>query len=160
MTVRRAIVLEYNEHGYYPSDMEDNIGSMMAQVARLMRRHFDERARAIGVTRPQWQVITLLSRNPGINQGGLADLLEVEPITLGRMIDRMQDAGLVERRSDPGDRRAWRLFLTPHGEDLIDKLRPFANDTLDSALSGIDRDEVALLMRTLDRMRSNLARKA
>ncbi|MET0588059.1 MAG: MarR family transcriptional regulator, partial [Novosphingobium sp.] len=77
--------------------MDDNIGTMLAQVARLLRRRFDERARGIGVTRPQWQVLTLLKRNEGINQGGLAEILEVEPITLGRMMDRLQDAELVVR---------------------------------------------------------------
>ena len=86
--------------------MEDNIAVLLAQVARLMRRNFDERARAIGVTRPQWQVISTLARNEGINQGALADLLEVEPITTARMIDRLQEAGLVERRADPAVSRA------------------------------------------------------
>jgi DNA-binding MarR family transcriptional regulator len=99
--------------------MEENIGTMVAQVARLMRRSFDERARKIGVTRPQWQVLSLLIRHEGINQGGLADILEVEPITLGRMIDRLQEAELVERRPDPADRRAWRLFITAKGHALF-----------------------------------------
>ncbi|MFM6933046.1 MAG: MarR family winged helix-turn-helix transcriptional regulator, partial [Novosphingobium sp.] len=91
---------------------DENIAMLMAQVSRLMRRTFDEKARLLGMTRPQWQVVSILSVNEGINQGGLAELLEVEPITLGRMVDRLQDAALVERRPDPSDRRAWRLFLT------------------------------------------------
>jgi len=103
---------------------EENIGSMVAHVARLMRRSFDERARGIGATRPQWQVLNLLSRYEGINQGGLAEMLEVEPITLGRMIDRLQDAELVERRADPADRRAWRLHVTAKGNALIAALPP------------------------------------
>ena len=108
---------------------DDNIGAMIAQVARLLRRSFDERARGIGVTRPQWQVLSLLNRNEGINQGGLAEMLEVEPITLGRMIDRLQDAELVERRADPADRRAWRLHITPKGHALLTTLQPFARET-------------------------------
>jgi DNA-binding MarR family transcriptional regulator len=139
--------------------MDDNIGSMIAQVARLMRRSFDERARSIGVTRPQWQVLTLLARHEGINQGGLAELLEVEPITLGRMIDRLQEAAIVERRPDPADRRAWRLFLTDKGNQLIDHMRPLALETLETALDGVDpahRDEMLV---ALDRMRGNLSRR-
>ena len=99
--------------------MEETIGTVLAQVSRLLRRSFDERARGIGVTRPQWQVLSLLTFHAGINQGGLAEILEVEPITLGRMIDRLQDAQLVERRPDPADRRAWRLFLTEKGQSLL-----------------------------------------
>lgn len=140
--------------------MEENIGTMLAQVSRLMRRSFDERARAIGVTRPQWHVLGTLSRNEGINQGGLAEILEVEPITAGRMIDRLQDAELVQRRPDPGDRRAWRLYLTPRGEELLMKLRPLAHETLDIALDGIDETQRAELMTVLGRIRGNLARKA
>lgn len=139
--------------------MDENIGTMLAQVSRLLRRSFDARARGIGVTRPQWQVLSLLSFNAGINQGGLAELLEVEPITLGRMIDRLQDAQLVERRPDPSDRRAWRLFLTDKGQLLLDQLRPFALETYDIALDGIDAAERAALMAALGRMRANLSRR-
>jgi DNA-binding MarR family transcriptional regulator len=139
--------------------MEDNIGTMIAQVARLMRRSFDERARTIGVTRPQWQVLSLLARNEGINQGGLADILEVEPITLGRMIDRLQEGALVERRADPTDRRAWRLFLTPKGNELIDQMKPLAFETFETALDGVDAVQRDQLMTVLDRMRGNLSRR-
>lgn len=153
-------MLEYSQHCYYCIvPMDDNIGSMIAQVARLMRRSFDERARSIGVTRPQWQVLSLLARHEGINQGGLAEILEVEPITLGRMIDRLQEAAVVERRPDPADRRAWRLFLTDKGSQLINQLRPLALETLETALDGVDparRDE---MMVALDRMRGNLSRR-
>lgn len=139
--------------------MDENIGTMLAQVSRLLRRSFDARARGIGVTRPQWQVLSLLSFHAGINQGGLAELLEVEPITLGRMIDRLQDASLVERRPDPADRRAWRLYLTDKGQMLLDQLRPFALETYDIALEGIDEPERVALMAALGRMRANLSRR-
>jgi len=139
--------------------MEDNIGTMVAQVARLMRRAFDERARKIGVTRPQWQVLGLLVRHAGINQGGLAEILEVEPITLGRMIDRLQEADLVERRADPADRRAWRLYLTAKGSDLYEQLRPHAAETIESMLVGIDEATRAQVCEALDRMRGNLSRR-
>lgn len=136
--------------------MDENIGSMLAQVSRLFRRRFDERARSIGVTRPQWQVLSLLRHYAGSNQGTLADLLEVEPISLGRMIDRLQEAGLVERRADPSDRRAWRLFLTEKGDALVEQLRPCASETFDLALDGISDEDQATLMALLGRMRANL----
>ena len=140
--------------------MEDRIVSSLSQVARLMRRHFDERARAIGVTRPQWQVLTLVGKHEGINQGGVADLIEVEPITVGRMVDRLQESGLIERRSDPADRRAWRLFLTERGRGLLGQLQPCGAATASLALEGVSAEERALLHDILERMRGNLSRKS
>ncbi len=140
--------------------MNENIGTLLAQVSRLLRRTFDERARGIGVTRPQWQVLSLLKLHAGSNQGALAELLEVEPITLGRMIDRLQEAELVERRADPADRRAWRIFLTGKGEGLLDQLRPFGRDTLALALEGVSEAEREQFLATLARVRSNLSRKS
>lgn len=140
--------------------MEDNIGSMLADVSRLMRRAFDERARGIGVTRPQWQVLAALRRHEGINQGGLADLLDMEPISLCRMVDRLQEAELVERRQDPADRRAWRLFLTQKARDLLKKLRPLGEQMMVMALDGIPESERENLRRSLDRIRQNLSRRS
>ena len=139
--------------------MDENIGTLLAQVSRLLRRSFDERARGIGVTRPQWQVLSLLKIHAGSNQGALAEILEVEPITLGRMIDRLQDAELVERRADPTDRRAWRIFLTGKGEGLLDQLRPLGRETLGSALEGVSQADRDQFMATLGRVRGNLSRK-
>jgi DNA-binding MarR family transcriptional regulator len=139
--------------------MEENVAAMLADVSRLFRRGFDARARNIGVTRPQWQVLVLLKRHEGINQGGLADLLEVEPITLGRMIDRLQEAGLVVRRPDPADRRAWRLHLTDKANDLLEQLRPLANDMLEVALDGLSNGERTALTASLERIRQNLVRR-
>ena len=139
--------------------MDENLGSLMADVSRLMRRSFDARARGIGVTRPQWQVLSVLRRNEGINQGGLADLLEVEPITVCRMVDRLQDVDLIERRPDPADRRTWRLFLTAKAQDLLQQLRPLADEMLENALDGLADDERSSLLAMLDRVRQNLARR-
>ncbi|MEP7005721.1 MAG: MarR family transcriptional regulator [Sphingomonas bacterium] len=121
-----------------------------------MRRRFDERARLIGVTRAQWRTLTTLSRNEGINQGGLADLLEVEPITLCRMIDRLEEAGLVERRRDPADRRAWLIFLTTKAHPLLAQLRGLADGMIEDALQGLDDERRAALMETLGVIRTNL----
>ncbi|WP_404480899.1 MarR family winged helix-turn-helix transcriptional regulator [Novosphingobium sp. BL-52-GroH] len=135
------------------------MGNVLAQVSRLMRRAFDERAREIGVTRPQWQVLGVLRLHEGIRQAGLADILEVEPITAARMIDRMQEAGLVERRADPVDRRAWNLHLTERGSVMIERLQPLAIETSDKALAGISEADQAQLLATLETMRGNLTGK-
>lgn len=139
--------------------MEENIGTLLSNVARLMRRAFDERVRAIGVTRPQWQVLGTISTKEGINQGALAEILEVEPITAGRMIDRLEEGGLVERRADPADRRAWRLHLTERGQELLEELYPYGMETLKVALDGIDDAQRAQLMAMLEQIRSNLSRR-
>jgi len=137
--------------------MTDSIGFLISDTARLVRRRFDERARAIGVTRPQWRTLTMVSRHEGINQGGLADLLEVEPITLCRMVDRLEEAGHLERRRDPTDRRAWRIYLTDSARPLLDQLRAIAEALFEQALEGIDAAERAQLTRTLDQLRTNLS---
>jgi len=139
--------------------MSEELPSVLSQVARLMRRDFDARARAIGVTRPQWQVLALVNRNEGINQGGLAELIEVEPITVARMVDRLQESELIERRSDPADRRAWRLFLTDKGRDLLRQLQPCGAATAAVMLEGIAEAERAQLADLLERMRANLSRR-
>ena len=137
--------------------MQDSIGFLISDVSRLMRRRFDERARLIGVTRTQWRVLKFLQRGEGINQGGLADLLEVEPITLCRMIDRLEEAGLVERRRDPADRRAWQIFLTERARPLLEELGHLAEAMLGSALQGVSPAEYDAVMATLRRIHSNLS---
>ena len=153
------IALAYYKHRYYNAAMVENVGTLLAQVSRLMRRGFDARAREIGVTRPQWQVISLLRLHAGCNQGMLADILEVEPITVGRMTDRLQEAGMVERRADPADRRAWRIYLTEKGEGLVERLKPLAQETIEMAMDGLAESEREQFMAVLDRMRGNLSRK-
>lgn len=134
----------------------ENVGFLVSDVSRLLRRRFDDRARLIGVTRAQWRVLTTLSRVEGINQGGLAERLEVEPITLCRMIDRLEEAGHVERRRDPADRRAWRIHLTDKSRPLLDKLHVVADGLLDDALAGIDAPSRTAFAQTLQRIRQNL----
>ena len=139
--------------------MSDDIGFLLGDAARLLRRSFDERARALGVTRPQWRVLALLKRFDGSTQVNMADMLDVEPITLGRMVDRLQEAGLVERRADPNDRRAWRLHLTAKGGVKIKDLQPTAKALFVDALDGIDKDKQAELEAVLNIIRANLTRK-
>lgn len=137
--------------------MTDSIGFLLSDVSRLLRRRFDERARAIGVTRAQWRTLTVLSRREGATQGALADLLEVEPITLCRMIDRLADAGHVERRRDPGDRRAWNIYLTDRSRPLLDTLRGLADAVIADMLAGVDAAAQDRLTADLLSMRDNLA---
>jgi DNA-binding MarR family transcriptional regulator len=136
--------------------MSDHLGFLISDVSRRMHKRFDERARSLGATRAQWKTLFTLSRNEGVNQGALADLLEVEPITLCRMIDRLEESGLVERRRDPGDRRAWRIYLTPAALPVIERLRAYADDLFVQVLTGVDEGERAALHAALEKIRANL----
>lgn len=139
--------------------MSDGLGVLITDSARLLRRRFDERARCVGVSRAQWQVLFALSRNEGINQVGLAEALDVETITVGRMVDRLADADLVERRADPTDRRAWRLFLTPRAHPILVELRHIAEAVMSETLDGIGIEGEAALSDLLTRVRANLQRR-
>ncbi len=136
--------------------MSDSLGFLISDVSRLMRRRFDERARALGATRAQWRTLTTLSRNEGLNQGALAELLEVEPITLCRMIDRLEEAGLVERRRDPADRRAWQLFLTDKSKPVLAELKATADELIENVLTGMSEPVRDALGASLNQMRANL----
>ncbi|HYZ47632.1 MAG TPA: MarR family transcriptional regulator [Sphingomonas sp.] len=136
--------------------MSDTLGFLFADITRLMRRAFDERASTIGVTRNQWRMLTMLARHEGANQGRLAELLDVEPITLCRMVDRLAEAGLVERRPDPSDRRAWRIFLTDGARPILAELRSLAEILIEETLDGLTGPDRDLLMSLLERIRTNL----
>ena len=137
-----------------------DLAFLMNDVSRLIRRRFDERARLIGVTRPQWRLLVTLSRNEGLNQGALADLLEVEPITLCRMVDRLEEADLIERRRDPADRRAWQLYLSDKSRPLLEQLRAIADEVLAQATGTIPLSQTEAMRATLAAMRVNLAQPA
>ena len=136
--------------------MDDSTAFLLSDVTRLLRRRFDERARSLGITRAQWRALTALSRQEGVTQGALADLLEVEPITLCRMIDRLAEAGHVERRRDPADRRAWNIFLTPRSRPLLAQLRRIADEVTGLAIDGLTMTDRNALTRSLERIRINL----
>src|SRR5690349_15990228 len=99
------------------------LGFLLYDVARLLRRRFDQRAQKSGLTRAQWHVLAILKRNEGLNQAALADLMDMEPITLSRHIDRLESAGWVSRRPDPNDRRARRLYLGEKVTPLLEDMR-------------------------------------
>ncbi|MBK5264440.1 MAG: MarR family transcriptional regulator [Alphaproteobacteria bacterium] len=136
--------------------MEKNLGYMLSDIARLVRRRFDERSRDLGVTSSQWRVLIYVNRSPGINQGALAELLEVEPITTCRMVDRLEQAGLIERRRDPNDRRAWRLFLTTAAMPLLDGLKTCGAHLTEMALAGLTKSDQENLYYMLGIVRHNL----
>jgi DNA-binding MarR family transcriptional regulator len=138
--------------------MSDSLGFLIADVGRLIRRNFDVKARVLGATRQQWRVLKLLERQEGVNQGRIAEMLEVEPITLSRMIDRLQESGLVERRPDPKDRRAWQLYLTEQAAPVLAQLKTFAEALLDEALEGLASGEREQLTVLLTRVQQNLSR--
>lgn len=136
--------------------MTETLGFLVSDVSRLMRRRFDERARSSGATGPQWRTLKILERHEGINQGQLAELLEVEPITCCRMIDRLEEAGLVERRRDPADRRAWRIHLTDKARPVLTELHDIAREMIEASLHGLDAREREELIASLNAIRSNL----
>lgn len=132
------------------------IGFVLHDVARLMRKRFEQRARHLGLTRSQWQVLSKLSYNEGIHQKGLADLLEIESITLVRLLDKMQERGLVERRRHPTDRRMTLLFLTPDARPLLQVMRKLGEQTRQEAMAGFSEQEYQQVQQSLERMRENL----
>ncbi len=129
----------------------------LAETSRMLRRQFNRHAASIGATSAQWRAMFMLSREPGMKQVELAERLDVEPITAGRTIDRLEEAGLAERRRDPVDRRVWRIYLTDKADPLIERLKVVAEQVLAGALAGIDAAEVAAMRRALARIRENVS---
>jgi MarR family transcriptional regulator for hemolysin len=132
------------------------LGFLLADTSRLMRRRFDARAREIGLTRAQWRVLAQLRRREGINQTALAEIMEIEPISLSRHIDRLVEKDIVERRADPRDRRAWRLYLRPAAQPVLDRLREVSNENRKEVLQGIPVEESEALIDTLLKIKANL----
>ena len=139
--------------------MNETIGFLLNDSARLYRRAFNARTRGMGITALQWRLITYLKRHEGIRQGPLADLIEVEPITLSRMVDRLAEAELIERRADPNDRRAWRLYLTPRAAELLNAVRQTADTLNEEAVEGLSAAEREQLATLVERIRTNLSRR-
>lgn len=136
----------------------DNFAFQVADTARLIRRGFERRAAALGATRAQWRLLARLARKgDGVRQVDLADALDVEPISLCRMVDRLEEAGLVERRRDEEDRRAWRIHLTPRARPIIEELQALGDVYSGDILSGVSRPDLDAATRVLDRIRANLA---
>ena len=137
-------------------DDENYIGYTITDVARLMRTVFERRVRALGLTRAQWLVIARVHRRPGLSQSEIADLLEIEKASAGRLIDRMQAKGWLERRDDSSDRRVNRLHLTKKAERIHGAIWPLAEATVDEALSDLSPEERRRLTGLMTRVKTKL----
>jgi DNA-binding MarR family transcriptional regulator len=140
---------------------DNNLGFLVADVARLMRRAFQDRlsgsSLTLTLTLAQGRALVYVSRNQGIRQVDLADLLEVQPMTLARLVDQLADAGLVERRPDPLDRRAHRIYPTAEASPHLAAIDDVVVEIRKAASRGLDRTELAAVLAALRRMRSNLS---
>lgn len=130
----------------------------IAETHRAMRRYYDRRASALGVTTPQWRVIAHVGHTPGLKQVELAERLDVEPITAGRIVDRLEEAGLIERQPDPADRRAWRLFLTTKAGPIREKLSALADAMAGDAFAGFEPGDLELIRAQLAMVRENVGK--
>ena len=144
--------------GELPKGPDDDgyIGYVLSDLARLIRTVFDRRVRDIGLTRAQWLVLTRLYRKPGASQTELAEMLEIDRASAGRMIDRMEKGGWLERRADAGDRRINRLFLTGEARRLHAKMWAIAESTIDDALSPLNGAEREQFTRMAAQVKSRL----
>jgi DNA-binding MarR family transcriptional regulator len=139
-----------------PGPYQQTLGFLMNDTSRLLRKRFEQRARGFGLTRAQWQALAYLARNEGIQQSALADILELEPITLGRIIDRLEAAELIQRRRHKTDRRVWQLYLEPKAHDLLTHMFVVGDATRAEALAGVSEEDRAALTRILTTMKTNL----
>ena len=135
---------------------EREIAFTIMDVARLLKTLADQRARQYGMTRAQWAVLFRLDRSEGLKQSELAELLDLQPITLTRLLDRLAQNGLIERRPDPNDRRANRLFLTPAARPLLERLSEIGAEIMGTVLEGLDAKGREKLQQSLELMRDNV----
>jgi MarR family transcriptional regulator for hemolysin len=135
---------------------EREVAFTISDVARLLKTYADQRARDYGMTRAQWAVLARVESVEGLKQIELADTLDIQPITLTRLIDRLCDNGLLERRSDPDDRRAKRLFLTPTARPALDGLARIGKDMMSTVLEGIEQEAREQLLAQLLVIKFNL----
>lgn len=142
-------------------NLERSFGFLVHDVARLFARRFNQRALLfLGLTRAQCRLLGYLARNEGINQAGLADLLEIKPMTLVRQIDRMEEEGWIERRADPADRRARRLFLTGKARPILTRILELSTEVRTEAFIGLGEAEGHQLIELLRRVHANLSDRA
>lgn len=139
-----------------PDSLDREILYVLNDVARLVRTKADQRARTYGMTRAQWVILSRLERQPGQTQNDMAALVEVEPITVARLIDRLQERGLVERRADPKDRRVWRLHLTPAAAPMLRELKRHKNELREELTAGVSKSELDALIDGLLKLKANL----
>jgi MarR family transcriptional regulator for hemolysin len=139
-----------------PRSLNREFAFTVNDVGRMLRTYADHKARQFGITRAQWVVLARLDRFEGLKQSELAEMLDLQPISLTRLLDRLCDSGLIERRADPNDRRAKRLFLTPAARPLLERLADLGEEMMKSALAGVDRDSVERMVGQLAIVKENL----
>jgi MarR family transcriptional regulator for hemolysin len=136
--------------------VQREIAFTIMDVARMLKTYADQRARRFGISRAQWGVLVRLDRSEGLKQSELADILDLQPISLTRLLDRLAENSLIERRADPNDRRANRLFLTPAARPLLEQLAELGNDMMATVLDGLDAKTVERMLRDLGLVKDNL----
>ena len=139
-----------------PRSLNREFAFMINDVARMLRTYADYKGAQFGVTRAQWAVLVRLDRFEGLKQSELAEMLDLQPITLTRLLDRLCENGLIERRADPNDRRAKRLFLTPAARPLLEQLGILSEETMAAALCGVSRESVESIVAQLAVVKENL----
>lgn len=138
------------------TDQMSAVPFLLHDVSQHIRYAFEARARSIGVTRPQYRVLLYLARHDGPTQSEIADALDVERITLGRMVDRMSEAGLIERRADPADRRVWRVHMLPAAEGMVEQLSRIGGAIEHEAMTHLTEAERLQLKQLLFKLRDGL----
>ena len=139
-----------------PIPISREIAISVIDVARMLKTYADQRARQFGISRAQWTVLMRLDRFEGLKQSELAEVLDLAPISLPRLLDRLAENGLIERRPDPNDRRANRLYLTPAARPLLKQLSELGEDMMATVLDKIDEPARAHLLRDLDTIKDSL----
>lgn len=129
---------------------------VLSNVARLMRTLADARARKYGMTRAQWMILVHLERQPGMSQNELAALVEVEPITAGRLVDRLEKRGMVERRPHPSDRRIWRLHLTKDAGPMLKEIASVRTELNALMIAGLPQRDLDTTIDCLLQMKANV----
>jgi DNA-binding MarR family transcriptional regulator len=142
----------------FQEDLSRNFGFILNDVARLLRTAFDRRVRSLGLTRSQWWVLNHLFRNDGTTQSELADILEIEKATLGRLLDRLEQKGWIQRQADAGDRRVKRVFLTEEVEPALKAMRAAAAELRRDALVGLSAEDQTRFVDALLAVKTNLSR--
>ena len=139
-----------------PRSLNREFAFSLNDVARMLRTYADHKASQFGITRAQWVVLVRLDRFEGLKQSELAEMLDLQPITLTRLLDRLCDSGLIERRADPNDRRAKRLYLTAEARPLLERLGDLGDELMGVALAGVEREAVEKMVTQLAIVKENL----
>ena len=141
-----------------PQPVKREIAFTIMDVARMLKTYADQRARQFGISRAQWAVLIRIERSEGLKQSELAELLDLQPISLTRLLDRLADNGLIERRADPNDRRANRLYLKPAARPLLGRLSELGADMMETVLEGLDAKSIDRMLKELATLKDNLRR--